>query len=253
MEAPPPDMIAEVDDLVGRIKAFQEKRGSPIARYIRRARKGRAALAELEALGLSPTTEFAALYHNWNGTDPGDRINMWASNVFFDFDWERGQSLIDIAKAHQRLTYRPPRRTMWLANGTLKGAFALAIGLKPGDSLYGRIRLENGFGRRAYVAFDSPLSMLRTVAAAGDAGLIRYGEEDRILPWHEDVADIAADLNPGADFWPAVQAGSVDWDEIGEADRQEMISVEELWMAGNREAVLPERLLSAAFLPEDRI
>ena len=244
-------MIAEVDELVGRIKALQERRGSPIARYIKRARKGRAALAELETLGLSPTPELAALYHNWNGTDPGDGMTMWASNVFFDFDWQRGQSLIEIVKLHKRLTYRPERRTMWLANGTLKGAFSLAMGLNPRDRLYGRMRLENALGRRAYVIFDSPLSMLRTVVLAGEEGLIRYGDEDRIQPWHEDMAELASTLNPQADFWPAVRSGSVDWDEISETESRKVVEIEKAWMAGDRNAVVPAELLSASFLTDD--
>ena len=222
-----PDILEEVEDCVRRIKVFQEVQGRRIHRDIKRSRKGRAGIAELAEFGLPIPEDFRALYWNYNGTKPSDRITIWESNVFLDLDWWRAEALVRGNKITriEGTFYSSEKLVGFLS---LSG---ISFDLFPGRACGEHTPLVANLGalsKKTLIAFDSTLAMLRSVCAAQDAGILRY-QEARLPPSEpqgraiekgeirydlKELWDVIRPFNPRAEYWPAAIAGPIDWEEI---------------------------------------
>lgn len=214
-----PEILEEVEDSIRRVKAFQEARGRRIHKHIKRSRKGREGLPELEQFGLPIPEDFRALYHNHNGI-PSLMMPMWEQTVFLEFGWEPMQSLVTGNKI-MRLEKTNPLVGRIDVFGAATG---MRMQLDPGAEQDGAVPLAMTLGslsRNHYIGFDSTLSMLRSVCAAQDAGILRYRteregtkERDEIEYDPKELWDVIRPFNPRADYWPALIAGTVDWNRI---------------------------------------
>lgn len=214
-----PEILEEVEDSIRRVKAFQEARGRRIHKHIKRSRKGREGLPELEQFGLPIPEDFRALYHNHNGI-PSLMMPMWEQTVFLEFGWEPIQSLVT-GNRIMRLEKLNPLVGRIDVFGATTG---VRMQLDPGAEQDGAVPLVMTLGslsRNHYIGFDSTLAMLRSVCAAQDAGILRYRteregtkERDEIEYDPKEFWDVIRPFNPRADYWPALIAGTVDWNRI---------------------------------------
>ncbi|MBR0643737.1 hypothetical protein [Plastoroseomonas hellenica] len=218
-----PDILEEVEDCIRRVKAFQEAQGRRIHRDIKRSRKGREGLAELAALGLTLPEDFRALYHNHNGIR-FKIVSQWEQNVLLDYYWPQIDQTVLSCKIQQVKKRRGDGVSgdrLEVLRGIPGTPFldldfdAVRDGAMPLLMNWGRI------SRRNYIGFDSTLAMLRSVCAAQDAGILRYrtereGDRERSEIDYDPRAlwDVIRPFNPRADYWPALIAGTLDWDMI---------------------------------------
>ena len=223
----PSEILEEVEDCIRRIKAFHEAEGRRVHRYIKRSRKGRAGIAELAAFDLPVPEDFRALYWNYNGTKPSDRTTIWERNVFLDLDWLSAETLVrmnKIIRIEKTFHYSDKLIGFMGLNG-------VSFDLFPGLARGGDTPLVANLGplsKKTFIAFDSTLAMLRSVCAAQEAGILHYQEEysppsepdGRAVEKGEirydlkELWDVVRPFNPRAEYWPAVIAGPIDWEEI---------------------------------------
>lgn len=214
-----PEILEEVEDCVRRIQEFQAALGRRVHRLIKRSRKGREELSQLEELGLPIPEDFRALYHNYNGIKSGSLTN-WEQEVFFEFRWPQLDTIAATTKI-MRLSKRNP------VTGRLD-AFTSPAGVRmqldPGAARDGATPLLMTLGtvsRNNYIGFDSTLAMLRSVCVAQDAGILRYRttregtkEPNEIEYDPKEIWEVIHPFNPRSDYWPALIEGTIDWNEI---------------------------------------
>ena len=218
-----PEILEEVESCILRTSAFLEAQGRRIHKYIKRSRKGRKGLSDLEQFGLPIPEDFRALYHNYDGADAGSAISMWEWSVFLDFEWSRMAELVTGNKI-MRLAKQNPLTGRLHAFRTAR---ALCLQLDPGAEQGGEVPLLMTLGtlsRNSYAAFDSTLAMLRSVCAVQEAGILRYEEADtapgslrdsnEVYYDVKELWDVIRPFNPRADYWPAMIEGTLVWDEI---------------------------------------
>lgn len=218
-------ILDEVEDCITRIRAFQEAQGRRVIKYMKRARKGRAGLAEIDQFGLPIPEDFRALYWNHNGTRETIAITKWESNVFLDFDWPP----IDSVVLSNKIIRIDPQGHSLDKLRWLHGSHGAAIDLFPMRAHDGNVPLVanlEGISTKTFIAFDSTLAMLRSVCAAQDAGILRYQEErgpprepggrdieaNQILYDPKELWDVIRPFNPRSDYWTALIAGPIDWE-----------------------------------------
>lgn len=214
-----PEILEEVEDSIRRVKAFQEAQGRRIHRHIKRSRKGREGLSELEQFGLPIPEDFRALYHNHNGI-PSLMMPMWEQTVFLDFEWHQIHLLVDGNKIMRLETLNPLVGRLNVFSATS----ALRLQLDPYAEKDGAVPLVMTLGslsRNHYIGFDSTLAMLRSVCAAQDAGILRYRTEREGVKERDEIEydpkvlwDVIRPFNPRADYWPHLIAGTLDWDRV---------------------------------------
>ncbi|HEY4252159.1 MAG TPA: hypothetical protein VGM87_13185 [Roseomonas sp.] len=214
-----PEILEEVEDCLRQVQAFQQARGRRIHGLIKRSRKGRAGLAALAQFGLPVAEDVRALYHNYNGIKFA-MMPVWEQTVFLEFMWPQIDALV-IANRVMRLEKENPLAGRLNLFG---GTNALNLQLDPGAAQDGAVPLLMTLGtlsRRHYIGFDSTLAMLRSVCAAQDAGILRYRtqrdgarEPNEIEYDPQELWDVIRPFNPRADYWPALIAGTIDWDAI---------------------------------------
>lgn len=223
-----PEILEEVEDCVQRIKTFQAAQGRRIHKAIKRSRKAREAFAQLEQFELPLPEDFRALYYNYNGAPPGNTLAMWEWSVFFEFEWSTLDSLVRANKI-MRLDKTNPLTDRL---DTFHSAEGQSLQLDPGDTgadaSVPMLMTLGSLSRNSYIAFDSTLAMLRSVCAAQDAGVLHYvgegehivnpdgglRETDDIYYDVKELWDVIRPFNPRADYWPALIAGTIEWDEI---------------------------------------
>lgn len=213
------EILEEVEDCIRQVKAFQEAQGRRIHRRIKRSRKGRDGFAELEQFGLSIPEDFRALYHNYNGIEPS-LIPMWEQTVFLEFEWQPVHLLVVGNKVRRLEKLNPLVDRLNVFNATS----AVSMELAPRAEQDGAVPLAMTLGplsRNHYTGFDSTLAMLRSVCAAQDAGILRYRteregvkERGQIEYDPKELWDAIRPFNPRADYWPALIAGTLDWDRV---------------------------------------
>ncbi len=214
-----PEILEEVEACLGRIKAFLEAQGRRIHRSIKRSRKGRKGLAELEQFGLPIPEDFRALYHNHDGI-PLLMFPEWQQGVFLDFQWSPMEDLVRANTIMRREAVNPLAGRLQAFMNTR----GLRMQLDPGAAEQGRTPLLMTLGtlsRRNYIAYDSTLAMLRSVCAAQDAGVVRFRDKDDPERREGEVVfdplefwDVIRPFNARADYWPALVQGCVDFEEI---------------------------------------
>lgn len=218
-----PQILEEVEDCIRRVKAFQEAQGRAIHRDIKRSRKGRAGLAELEQLGLTLPEDFRALYHNHNGLR-FKILSQWKQNVLLRYYWEPIEATVLSCKIRQVKRNRGDavRGDRLQVFKAIPGTPYLDLDFDAGrDGEVPLVMSWGPFARRTYIGFDSTLAMLRSVCAAQEGGILHYPTEregmkepDEIDYDPKELWDAIRPFNPRADYWPALIAGSLDWDEI---------------------------------------
>lgn len=214
-----PEILEEVEACLAKIKAFLEAKGRRIHRSIRRSRKGRKGLPELEQFGLPVPEDFRALYHNHDGI-PLLMFPQWQQGVFLDFHWYPMEMLVKVNKIRRLETCNPLVGRL----DAFFGARAFCLELDPGAALDGQIPLlmtKGTLSRRNYLAYDSTLAMLRSVCAAQDAGIVRFRDaadpvrrEGEVFFDPREFWDVIRPFNKRAEYWPALIEGSVDFDKI---------------------------------------
>ena len=222
-----PEILAEVEGYIRRVISFQESQERRIHKYIKRSRKGRETMVQMAQFGLSIPEDFRALYWNYNGAKPSDRLTMWESNIFLEFDWPQSKSLLDgtkIARFENQL-----HASDKLAG--FHGSARFSIDLFPKLAHDSNVPLVANLGplsKKTFIIFDSTLAMLRSVCAAQDAGLLSY--QDAYVPPPEpggraiepgqirydlkDLWEVIRPFNPRAGYWTAEIAGPIDWEII---------------------------------------
>lgn len=168
--------------------------------------------------------DFQALYYNYNGIRSLLRP-MWTQTVFFEFFWSELNSQITSNKIRQLEIKRSNEdRIVTTTTRAFTGVHGNLLELDHSLRKDGQTPLLMTCGtlsRRNYIAFDSTLAMLRSVCAAQDAGILRYQKErvgskeaGDIIYDPKELWDVIRPFNPRAEYWPALIAGTVDFDSI---------------------------------------
>jgi len=206
-------VLEEVEDCIRRVADFHEANGRAIAKHIRkRTRKGRAELEELAQFGLPLPDDLRALYWNHNGTGQGTSIPMSATGVFLEFRWLPARTFVGTNKVMRvRKEVQVHDRVQ-----IFSGAKGLDLDLAPKLAFGKQIPLMVSLGPlslKTFHAFDSILSMLRSVCAAQDAGILRF-EGDTVHYVFAEFRDVARAFNINTEYWDLMAAGTLDWEEI---------------------------------------
>ncbi len=207
----PEALQQEVDGLIAKVVAFQGLHGRRVARAFKRTRKGRPLLEELGQFGLPLPPDFRAMYHNHNGADPGATMSWHQMAVFLDWQWPDLWSVISVNKVSRKRKEFPSPDRIWM---TREETRFTSLELYPAGEVEGQVPLlatQGPLSAVTYVAFDSPLLMLRTVVAAQEAGLISYDTEGRAAYPLQDMAALAGAINPRQTYWTALAEGTVDF------------------------------------------
>ena len=226
---PNAELIAEIDALVEEIKAFHAARGRGIAKQMKRGRKGRAALADLEGLGVNVPDTLRALYWNWNGAESKGRMSKWDRAVFFDHQWVPADMLISWQKISklENQTHNDSGIRLFMGGGTKP---FMQWSASPSPVQDAPLVAALPWAQRVYAAFDGILPMLRSVVAAEKAGVISYAlaratsddgtiltEENAIQYDPAALWESIAPLNPlTADaehnYWRAIATDTLEFD-----------------------------------------
>ena len=216
-----PALVEETDDCIRRIKAFHKKHGRRVHKLIVPSEQGWADLHHLEGLDLPIPDDLKALYKHFDGAARTDTMKIPEAAVFLDFEWFEMSLIHDLTliARHEDMPFAEERIQF-----TTSGATFTNIDLFP-------LRAKNGAAplmanqayssRKLFTAFDSTIAMLRSVCAAHDAGVIRFAARDdpaNGIAKHQTLYD-PAELwdairphTPGADYWPALIDGPIDWE-----------------------------------------
>jgi hypothetical protein len=211
----PRDLQEEVDDLIGRVGAFQAAHSRKIAKYFKRSRKARLQLDALSGFGLPISDAYKAMYWNHNGVDPGATMSWLEMAVFLDYSWPDIETTI----ATNEITRNSKHRPTELISPDRLWAFAdhsrvSDLEFKPELSRNGEIPLIATVGALSsveYIAFDSCLSFLRTAVSAQEAGFIRYDERGRIQYPVDELLSVVGLHNQHQTYWTALARDEIDW------------------------------------------
>ena len=202
-----------MENCLCRIADFHEANGRAIAKHIRkRTRKGRGELEALAQFGLPLPEDLRALYWNHNGTAQGVSIPMSATGVCLEFRSLPARSLVGINKIARVRKEVPVHDRLHV----FSGAKALGLELSPKQSVGNDMPLLATLGalsHKTFHAFDSILSMLRTVCAAQDAGILHF-DGDAIRYDFTEFRDLARAHNRNTEYWDLMAADRLDWAEI---------------------------------------
>lgn len=223
MHDPNPEILEEVEDCICRVKEFHAAKGRKIHNAIKRSRKGREGLKELEQFNLPIPDDLKAVYWHYNGTKVSSSVSKWESSIFFEFAWYPIDMLIRGNKIMRLEKQNPLIDRLNL----FRGLQARSLQIDPNDEQDGAAPLLMTLGplsRNTYIAFDSILAMLRSVCAAQDAGILNYENKGRVAGKGRELDEIYYDLkemwdvirpfNTRTDYWPALIDGKVQWDKI---------------------------------------
>ena len=206
---------AEIASCMDSIAAFLKANDRPIWRTVTRKAKGDTALREIEAYDFDFPEDYRALYRLYRGTNPGDTMSRWDSNVFLHSDFVEFPSALKLTKMRIDVGIPGARDRFFAFLGSELGtdidgrlhsvAFELQRGTASLVATYGRSHFS-------YVAFDSTLAFLKSVCIAQSEGLLRFEGRDRkpvlaVGPFWEAVKH----LNSSANFWPLLRDGKVEW------------------------------------------
>ncbi len=202
-------LLEEVEDCIRRVADFHEANGRAIAKH---TRKGRAELEELAQFGLPLPEDLRALYWNHNGTAQGVSIPISAAGVFLEFRWLPTRTLVGKNKIIRAQSRLPREDRLHFSSGVR----AVSLDLAPNNSVGGKTPLITNLGslsHKTFHAFDSILTMLRSVCAAQDAGILRFGS-DTVRYDFAEFRDVARAHNTNTEYWDLMAAGTLDWEEI---------------------------------------
>lgn len=207
----PRELQEEVDRLIDQIGAFQAAKGRKVARAFKRSRKGRALLEDVMRFNLPLPADFRAMYQNHNGADPGATMSWHEMAVFLDYRWPNLETVIGVNKITRVRKEFPSPDRIWMAREETRFS---DLELKPIDAIGDRVPLlatQGPLSAVTYVAFDSPLAMLRTVVAAQDAGILSYDAMGRCIYPLNEMEEIARWLNQRQTYWTALANETVDF------------------------------------------
>jgi hypothetical protein len=215
------EILEEVEDCIQKIKAFQKAHNRRIHSSIKKASKDPNRLEELEQFNIAIPEDFRALYFNYNGTKQTG-FNLWELSIFLQFYWRPVDWLVRANKIIRIETKNPDLKYL----SAFSSCQSLTLNLDPSSEESGEVPLLitlGGLSRNGYLAFDSTLSMLRSVCAAQDADILRFEptrndathrEKDEIYFDPKELWDVIKPFNKRAEYWPALIKDKVQWDEI---------------------------------------
>ena len=222
-----PEVLEEVEDCIDRIWAFQKAQGRKVHKYFKRSEDGRDGIAALERSGVPIPEDYRALYWNYNGIEPRQRLSPFQKSVFLGFFWPPISQVI-ASKQQDGIAsaYDDPSMTI-----VFFGVNGIYLSLSPQQARDGQTPLVARMGvvsPRKFIAFDSTLALLRSTCAAQEAGILRYQEQYRADP--RDLrrsahqAEIQYDakalwaviqpFNRQAEYWAAQVDGPIDWQPV---------------------------------------
>ena len=222
-----PEVLEEVEDCIDRIWTFQKAHGRKIHKYFKRSQDGRDGVAVLERSGVPIPEDYRALYWNYNGIEPRQRLSAFQESVFLGFSWLPISKVIAGNQGNGTASaYDDP--SMTIVFGGVNGIY---LSLSPQQARDGQTPLVARMGvvsPRKFIAFDSTLALLRSTCAAQDAGILRYQDQywqdpkapaRRIMPAEiqYDVKALWAAIRPfnrQADYWAAQVDGPIDWQTV---------------------------------------
>ena len=207
----PKALQQEVDALIDQVATFQAAQGRRVAKAFKRTRKGRPLLEQVAAYGLPLPPDFRAMYHNHNGADPGATMSWHQMAVFLDWRWPDLESVVSCNRVTRKRKEFPSPDRIWMS---FEHNRFTDLELYPAGEVEGEVPLlatQGPLSAVTYIAFDSPLLMLRTVVAAQEAGLIAYDSEGRASYPLEEMAALAGAINPRQTWWTALAKGTVDF------------------------------------------
>lgn len=219
-------VLAEIEDCIARIAAFQKSRARRVFKLIKPSSKGRQGIAALAEFGLPVPEDFAALYDRFDGVSASARMSFWESTVFLDAFWPESAMLVDsnrIARLEKHFAAEQKICAFLTTN-------AVSYDLFPALAQDGAVPLVANLGplsQRKFIAFDSTLAMLRSVCAAQDAGILSYAadrtdlfppygrgvEKNEILFDPKELWEVIRPFNSRAEYWELLAQGPVDWQE----------------------------------------
>ena len=204
------DAAAEIGSLIEEIFEAQRRWTRPVVRYLKRSRKGREGVLKLEAFGLPIPDDFRDLYAHHDGLHPPP-MPRHATQVFGEFEWYDTRCL-ELANTMSRARSANPLTDTFHA---FRSGSVLSLDLAPGLAENGKCPLVanmTALSPRRFIAFDSTLHMLRTMAAAHREGVFRY-DDDQLVFDRRAFAEVARAINRRDVFWMPYAEGLIDWGE----------------------------------------
>ncbi len=192
------------------ISAHHAAAGRAVAGYLKPRETPGNGLAQLSDAGFHVPRGLSDLYAHYSGVDCGDRLNRWASNVFLQFDFLPEHQVIDLSLRAPDLD---PGNPSGVVRFTGTSFFNLGTLCFYGDDLVRAAVFP--LSQKTYVAFEGLETMLVSICRAYEAGLVNYDEDGRIDYSFKEVWEIFGELNPTADYWPALINRALDWEVPG--------------------------------------
>lgn len=204
-------ILDEVEVLLEKIMNFHKAHGRKIATYFKRSRKGRAGIEQLESFGVAIPDDFRALYWNYDGAQPNIMYEK-ATQVFGEFNWSNSSTLFTTNRVSRLRVNLPLTKTLY----AFRGYRAVSLDLAPALAKAGKcplIATLSALSQERFVAFDSTVDMLRTVAEAQSRGIFWFeGDETRYDK--KAFAAIVKEFNQRDTFWDAYANDAIDWKQL---------------------------------------
>lgn len=192
----------EVANLLQSIREFHSQSDRKIARYFRKPLPEETIQKLIAQIGLPVPQEWYDMYRCFNGVDPGDSLSLHAGTVLLNWPWERLEEVVNLRNSMAPRWGPSENQQLYFGIGT----GVPWIGLDFTKTQNGIVPVVVGRVQRPrLIAFDDIRSMLATVAAAYERGIVSYDAEQRVTYDRAAMVRVVEEFNERGEYWTHVR------------------------------------------------